>query len=109
MNPPAQRWDRETASVAALAACVPVVWLVLLAGQTLYPGDRVRTGPRSRATLRWRDNSVVNLDEQTELELLQPPEKNLRLDDGTIKVFNRDGTTNIIRILTRQVVGGVTG
>jgi hypothetical protein len=43
MNPPTQRWDRETASVAALAACVSVVAFLITYrnGAVLLYGDAV--------------------------------------------------------------------
>src|SRR5436305_2077126 len=42
--------------------------------QVLAVGDRLRTGIRSRATLRWSELSVVRVDELTSMEI-QPPEK----------------------------------
>ncbi len=43
MNPPTQRWDRETKSVAALAACVSVVAFLITyrSGAVLLYGDAV--------------------------------------------------------------------
>src|ERR1700741_2525229 len=43
MNPPSQRWDRETASVAALATCVSVVAFLITyrSGAVLLYGDAV--------------------------------------------------------------------
>ncbi len=43
MNPPSQRWDRQTASVAALAACVSVVAFLITYrnGAVLLYGDAV--------------------------------------------------------------------
>src|SRR5258706_300969 len=42
--------------------------------QVLAIGDRLSTGLRSRATLRWSDLSVVRVDELTRMEI-QPPAK----------------------------------
>ena len=42
------------------------------ANQVLLVGDRVRTGPLSRLTLRWTDQSVFRMGFQAEL-LIEPP------------------------------------
>src|SRR3954469_25013332 len=38
-------------------------WIRIQTAQTVHPGDRIRTGPKSRAILRWSDQSIVSMDE----------------------------------------------
>src|SRR5262245_1516084 len=49
-------------------------WDPARTNQVLDPGDRIRTGADSRATLRMFDLSVMRLDQETVLELEAPPE-----------------------------------
>ncbi|MEP6663615.1 MAG: FecR family protein, partial [Verrucomicrobiota bacterium] len=61
--------------------------------QSLNVGDRLRTGKRSRATVRLSNLSVLRVFELTTLEI-QPPEKEgraaLNLESGAAYFFNRD-------------------
>src|SRR5829696_3333690 len=47
-------------------------WKPALMNQKLEVGDRLRTGLRSRAALRWSELSVLRLSELTSMEV-QPP------------------------------------
>src|SRR5687768_14703088 len=60
----------------------------------LQPGDRLRTGLRSRATLRWSELSVVRVSELTSMELQPPPtggdKPQLELKSGATYFFSRE-------------------
>src|SRR5262245_12306384 len=47
-----------------------VRWVRTQTNQVLYPLDRLRLGPDSRALLRWSDQSAVRLEALTEIEIL---------------------------------------
>src|SRR5262249_39930216 len=49
-------------------------WFPTTTNAILHEFDRIRTGPNTRITLRWSDQSVVPIDELTELEILPPNE-----------------------------------
>ncbi len=51
-----------------------ITWSAARTNQVLSAGDRMRTGPRSRATLRLSDKSVLRVNELTTLKI-QPPSK----------------------------------
>ena len=75
-------------------------------------GDRLRTGLRSRATLRWSDLSVVRVDELTSLEL-QPPDKakakpQLELRSGATYFFSREKPEDI-QFRTPVASGAIRG
>jgi hypothetical protein len=84
-------------------------WISTAAGQELWAGYRVRTGPGSRALLRWQDDSVVAIDELTEMEVLRPTKGDDTVNNGTIKVYNEDGTTNRIEVITRGASAAIRG
>src|SRR2546423_1840093 len=44
-------------------------WSAAQLNQGLQPGDRLRTGSRSRAALRWSELSVVRVSELTSMEI----------------------------------------
>jgi len=74
-------------------------WAAGTANQELSAGDRVRTGLKSRATLRLSDMSVLRLNQLTVLEI-RPPQTGsekagINLQGGSTYFFNRDrpGTT----------------
>ncbi|MEY2410112.1 MAG: hypothetical protein QOF48_2782 [Verrucomicrobiota bacterium] len=66
---------------------------------TLHIGDRLRTGLRSRATLRWSDLSVVRVDELTSMELAPPAgsktKPQLELKSGATYFFSREAPEEI--------------
>src|SRR5438094_4295691 len=69
-------------------------WSAARTNQLLQIGDRLRTGLRSRATLRLSDKSVLRVNELTTLKLQPPPEKNnapvLDLTSGATYFFSRE-------------------
>src|SRR5882672_5561202 len=89
-----------------------VRWLPVETNLVVQPGDRLRTGPNSRATLRWSDQSVVPFGALTEIEILpanQPEtQAGLRLVKGILSFFHRDKPGRI-RVITRGAVAGVEG
>jgi Tfp pilus assembly protein PilF len=87
-------------------------WVRTQTNQTVYPFDRLRTGPNSRVALRWSDESVVPFGAQTELEILPPhatdAEPGLHLIRGIISFFHRDKPSRI-RVITRGATAGIEG
>lgn len=88
------------------------VWVRTTAGQNLAPGTRLRTGPNTRAVLRWSEKSMVRLDSLTLLEVL-PPEApaslfGINFLKGILSFFHRDQPGRI-RIITRAADAGVKG
>jgi hypothetical protein len=87
-------------------------WYRISTGAVLHASDRIRTGPNTRATLRWSNQSVVPMDALTELEILPPHEPKaqfgLNLLKGVISFFHRDEPGRI-RAVTRGVTAGVEG
>ncbi len=68
-------------------------WNVVQANQPLAIGDRLRTGPRSRATLLLSDQTTLRLNELTLLEIRpgasNPKRPSLDLKAGSTYFFNR--------------------
>jgi len=62
-------------------------WVLSQNNQVLRPGDRIRTGPNTRVTLKWSDQSVVTFGPSTEVEVLRGRKE--------IKVITRHGTVGI--------------
>lgn len=74
-------------------------WTATQANEVLQTGDRLRTGSRSRATLRWSEQSVVRVAELTTLEI-RPPAKptdkpQMELRSGATYFFSREKPTEI--------------
>ena len=69
----------------------------------LQPFDRLRTGPGSRVTLLWTDQSPVSFGALTELEILPPHDADadagLHLIRGILSFFHRDQPGRI-RVIT---------
>lgn len=67
--------------------------------QILHVGDRVRTGVRSRATVRLSDLTVLRVNELTTLQIRPPsqPEKQAALDlqRGAAYFFSRERPTEM--------------
>lgn len=87
-------------------------WAAGLTNQALETGDRLRTGLRSRATLRWSDLSVMRVNELTSIEI-QPPEKagqkpQLELKSGAAYFFSREKPTEI-QFRTPVASGAIRG
>jgi len=49
-------------------------WIAAQTNQVLHTGDRVRTGPHSRATARLSDLTVLRINELTTLQIQPPPQ-----------------------------------
>ncbi|HYT59535.1 MAG TPA: TonB-dependent receptor, partial [Haliangiales bacterium] len=71
-----------------------ITWSAARTNQVLSAGDRMRTGPRSRATLRLSDKSVLRVNELTTLKIQPPSKKNnapvLDLGSGSTYFFSRE-------------------
>jgi len=87
-------------------------WALAQTNQTLHPFDRLRTGTDSRVAFRWSDQSVLQFNASTELEVLPPDspdaQSGLHLIRGMISFFHRD-VPGRIRVITRGAVAGVEG
>jgi Tfp pilus assembly protein PilF/outer membrane receptor protein involved in Fe transport len=87
-------------------------WVLVQTNEVIQPGERLRTGLDSRASLRWSDQSIVPIGELTEIEVLEPHSSDalsgLHLLRGILSFFHRDKPGRI-RILTRGGVAGVEG
>ncbi len=87
-------------------------WVLAATNQTLHPFDRLRTGTDSRVAFRWSDQSVMQFNASTELEILPPDSPNaqsgLHLIRGMLSFFHRDEPGRI-RVITRGAVAGVEG
>jgi tetratricopeptide (TPR) repeat protein len=77
-----------------VSASGATVWAAALTNQALQIGDRLRTGLRSRATLRLSDKSVLRVNELTTLKIQPPPKENnaplLDLTSGSTYFFSRE-------------------
>jgi tetratricopeptide (TPR) repeat protein len=74
-------------------------WAMAKTNQVLKAGDRLRTGLRARATLRWSELSVVRVDELTTMEV-HPPAKpgakaEMELKSGASYFFSREKPEDI--------------
>ena len=69
-------------------------WTTARTNQVLRVGDRVRTGSRSRATVRLTNLSVLRVNELTTLQIPPPPgtsqQPGLDLKSGATYFFHRD-------------------
>jgi Tfp pilus assembly protein PilF len=87
-------------------------WILTQTNQVLSAGDRLRTGPNSRVTLRWSDQSVVPFGALSEIEILQPDQpgslSGLKLVQGLLSFFHRDQPGRI-RVLTRGAAASIRG
>ncbi|HLP78423.1 MAG TPA: TonB-dependent receptor [Candidatus Paceibacterota bacterium] len=87
-------------------------WTAVATNRSLYPFDRLRTGPNSRVALIWSDQSIIPFGASTELEILPPQDANsqsgLHLVRGVLSFFHRDKPGRI-RILTRGATAGIEG
>ena len=89
------------------------VWDPAYPNQVLQAGDRLRTRPSSRATLRWSDQSTVRLGERSEIEILkaQPKPKaqtGFNLFTGVLYFFHRDKPADL-RFNTRTATAAIRG
>src|SRR6516165_2650452 len=88
-------------------------WVPTREAMDLEPGDRVQTGRHTRAALLWSDQTVVPIDELTELEILPPRDVKdqfgLNLIKGIISFFHRSSEPSRIRVITRAAMAGIVG
>src|ERR1043165_5976566 len=87
-------------------------WTVAQTNEVLQVGDRLRTGLRARATLRWSELAVVRVDELTTLEL-QPPAKpgakaEMELKSGASYFLSREKPEDI-KFRTPVASGAIRG
>jgi Flp pilus assembly protein TadD len=87
-------------------------WFAAETNQVLEIGDRLRTGLRSRATLRWSDRSILRVDQLTSMEI-QPPQKagvkpQLELKSGATYFFSREKPEDI-QFRTPVASGAIRG
>ena len=96
----------ETAPASA------TTWVPAQTNQTLHPFDRLRTGTDSRVAFRWSDQSIMQFNASTEIEVLPPDspdaQSGLHLIRGMMSFFHRDEPGRI-RVITRGAVAGVEG
>ena len=88
------------------------VWTPGQPNQVLSPGDRIRTGERSRATIRLLDLSVLRVNEITTLEI-RPPDPGgrktlLDLRSGRSYLHNREKPTEL-QFRTPLASGAIRG
>ena len=87
-------------------------WSVAQVNDKLQPGDRLRTGLRSRAALRWSELSVVRVSELTSMEI-QPPatatsKPQMELRSGAAYFFSREKPSEI-QFRTPVASGAIRG
>ena len=77
-----------------VSAAGATAWSAARTNQFLQVGDRLRTGLRSRATLRLSDKSVLRVNELTTLKIQPPPKESkapvLDLSSGATYFFSRE-------------------
>jgi len=87
-------------------------WTAAVTNQVLHAGDRIRTGLRSRATLRWSDLSVVRVNQLTSMELAAPEQAGtktqLDLKSGAAYLFSREKPMDI-QFRTPVASGAIRG
>jgi hypothetical protein len=93
----ASAWTAERATVGLVSKVVYDVtrkeidtdWQKAVRGATLASGDRVRTGDRSLAVIKFKDNSLVRVRERSELTVTgsvngRTFSKEVRIDKGVV-------------------------
>lgn len=101
----------EAAGRVEFARAGLVQWQPATNGLALGVGDRLRTGPQSRAALQLADRSIIRLNERTLMEL-QPPrhaeKRRFGLPSGSIYFFNRERPANV-EFETPLAAGAIRG
>ncbi len=112
---PASRPDAallEFAGTVEFAGAGTAAWNPAQRGQALQPGDRLRTGPDSRATVRLSDRSVIRLNQRTWLQIQAPQaaggRARFRLERGSLFFLNREKPRDL-EFETPLVTGAVRG
>ena len=88
-----------------------VAWLAATNGQSLQPGDKLRTGAQSRAALQFSDRSVLRINERTTLEIQSPAgseQRRFRVPSGSLFFFNRERPSTI-EFETPVTTGAIRG
>jgi tetratricopeptide (TPR) repeat protein len=87
-------------------------WVLTTTNQPLHASDRFRTLSNSRAWLRWSDQSIVDLGELTEIEILPSQDRDtlrgLHMLKGLLSFIHRDKPGRI-RIITQGAAAGIEG
>ena len=86
-------------------------WTAATTNLTLAIGDSLRTGPRSRATIRLSDLSILRVNEKTVLEIRSQDEKPgslLDLQSGSTYFFNRAKPSSL-QFRTPLISGAIRG
>lgn len=80
--------------------------------QSLSAHDRIRTGQRSRALLRWSEDSTLRLADRTEVRILPPAQPGALYDvdaaQGFFYFFHR-GKPGDLRVINRLVTAAIQG
>ena len=88
----------EAAGRVEFLSAATNTWRTATNGLALVPGDRLRTGPQSRAAVQFSDRSVIRLGEATVLEI-QPPRqagsRRFSLREGLLFFFNRERPADV--------------
>jgi len=87
-------------------------WSLAKPDDVLQVGDRIRTGLRARATLRWSELAVIRVKELTSMEI-QPPAKDgakpeMELKSGATYFFSREKPEDI-QFRTPVASGAIRG
>jgi Flp pilus assembly protein TadD len=102
----------EASGKVELQAAGADQWRPAKANDPLRPGDRLRTGPDSRATLRLSEKSVIRVDQNTVLEITPPvhptARSRFRLRWGALFFLNREKPTDI-EFETPLATGAIRG
>ncbi|MBC8001603.1 MAG: FecR domain-containing protein, partial [Opitutaceae bacterium] len=89
-----------------------VDWAKVGVNQALSFGDRLRTAPNSRATVRMTDMTVVRVDQSTTFEVQPPPAQKtkpvLNLRNGSVYLYSRDRSQEF-QIRTPVAAGAIRG
>ncbi len=83
-------------------------WQALAENAALAPGMRIRTGTASRATLDLDDDSVVRLDEATEISIIEVTRSNVRLGEASGTVYYRVTGNPNRTFVVKTVEGSLT-
>jgi hypothetical protein len=87
-------------------------WTPAVTNQSLNTGDKVRTGLRSRATMRLSDLGVVRVDQLTALEIQAPASAGkppvMDQKGGSIYFFNREKPADV-QFRTPVASGAILG
>jgi Tfp pilus assembly protein PilF len=114
----AQTTTTDNATVVATEGMVEILtgggtnWINAKAGQVLNVGDQVRTGQRSRATVRLSNLSILRVSEQMSYEILPPRQPGgkpvIDVKAGTAYFFSRDQPQEI-QLQTPVATGAIRG